>query len=55
MALTSGIPLLDLFDLADTVESVLPASVREFIGRFAAVDYTATHSDGATQRSSFLP
>ena len=47
MALTSGIPLLDLFDLTDTVESVLPPAVREFVGRFAAVNYTATHSDGA--------
>jgi hypothetical protein len=31
MALIAGIPLVRLFDIADTVESVLPQAVQDFI------------------------
>ena len=56
MALTSGIPLVELFDLTDTIESVLPAPVRSFVERFVVVGYTASHSDAAVfHRGSLQP
>ena len=47
MASTAGIPLIELLDLSNTVESALPDAVRTFVGRFVAVDYSASHSDAA--------
>lgn len=34
---TPGIALVDLFEIVDTVNSVLPANVRDFIERFVVV------------------
>ena len=47
MTLVAGIPLVHLFDLADTVESVLPQSVQDFIERFVVVEHATSHSDAA--------
>ncbi len=56
MTLVAGIPLVHLFDLADTAESVLPQSVQDFIERFVIVDYTTSHSDAAIfHRGSIAP
>jgi len=56
MPLTSGIPLVELFDLTDTIESVLPAPVRSFVERFVVAGYSASHSDAAVfHRGSLQP
>ena len=56
MPLTSGIPLVELFDLTDTIESVLPAPVRSFVEQFVVVGYSASHSDAAVfHRGSLQP
>ena len=56
MPLISGIPLVELFDLTDTIESVLPAPVRSFVERFVVVGYSASHSDAAVfHRGSLQP
>lgn len=47
MARTAGIALVDLFEIADTINSVLPANVRDFIERFVVVGHETCHSDGA--------
>lgn len=44
---TAGMALVDLFEIADTVNSVLPANVRDFIDRFVIVGHETSHSDGA--------
>lgn len=44
---TAGIALVDLFEIADTVNSVLPANVRDFIKSFVVVGHETSHSDGA--------
>lgn len=44
---TAGIALVDLFEIADTANSVLPANVRDFIDRFVVVGHETSHSDGA--------
>ncbi len=47
MAFKTGIPLVELFDVADTVESVLPATVQSFIERFVVIDHEVSLSAAA--------
>jgi hypothetical protein len=47
MARTAGIPLVELFDITDTINSVLPQSVSDFLERFVVVGHQASSSDGA--------
>jgi hypothetical protein len=47
VALVAGIPLAHLFGLADTIESVLPQDVQDFIDQFVVVDHRTSHSDNA--------
>ncbi len=47
MTMVAGIPFVHLFELADTVELVLPQSVQDFVERFVVVEHTASQSDGA--------
>ena len=54
MARVAGIPLIDLFDIADTVNSVLPQAIRDFIERFVIADYDSHASDGAIIHSGAL-
>jgi hypothetical protein len=47
MARTAGIPLFDLFDITDTINSVLPQSVSDFLRLFVVTGHAASSSDGA--------
>ncbi|MGB7648320.1 MAG: hypothetical protein WBM22_22960, partial [Pseudomonas fluorescens] len=47
MTRTAGIPLVELFDIADTINSVLPRTVSDFIKRFVVVNHAASSSDAA--------
>lgn len=47
MARTAGIPLVELFDITDTVNSVLPQTVSDFLERFVVIGHGASSSDGA--------
>lgn len=47
MSLVAGIPLVELFDLADTVESFLPQEVQDFVDQFVVVDHRVSHADAA--------
>lgn len=47
MARTAGIPLVELFDITDTINSVLPQSVSDFLERFVVTGHAASSSDGA--------
>jgi len=47
MARTAGIPLVELFEVTDTINSVLPDPVSEFIKKFVVVGHQASSSDGA--------
>ena len=47
MTRTAGIPLVDLFDLADRINDALPQDVQDFIDQFAAVNHSVVRSDGA--------
>lgn len=47
MARTAGIPLVELFDITDTVNSVLPQTVSDFLERFVVIGHEASSSDGA--------
>lgn len=47
MTRTAGIPLVDLFDLADRINDALPQDVQNFIDQFAAVNHSVVRSDGA--------
>jgi hypothetical protein len=47
MARTAGIPLFDLFDITDTINSVLPRSVSDFLRLFVVTGHAASSSDGA--------
>ncbi|WP_156391916.1 MULTISPECIES: hypothetical protein [unclassified Roseateles] len=54
MARTAGIALVDLFDITDTINSVLPQSVSDFIERFVVVGHQASSSDGAVFHTGSL-
>lgn len=47
MARTAGIPLVELFDITDTINSALPQAVSAFIERFVVVGHEASSSAGA--------
>lgn len=47
MACTAGIPLVELLDITDTINSVLPESVSDFLERFVVVGHAASSSDAA--------
>ncbi len=47
MLRTAGIPLVELFELADTASSVLPQNIRDFVERFVVVGHRSSHSDNA--------
>lgn len=47
MARTAGIPLVELFDITDTINSVLPQSVSDFLERFVVTGHASSSSDGA--------
>ena len=47
MVRTAGIPLVELFDITDTINSVLPQSVSDFLKRFVITGHAASSSDGA--------
>ena len=47
MARTAGIPLVELFDITDTINSVLPQSVSDFLERFVVTGHAASSSDAA--------
>ena len=47
MARLSGIPLVDLFDTADSVASAMPQSFQNVIDRFVVVDYRSSRSPAA--------
>jgi hypothetical protein len=44
---SAGIPLVDLFDLTDRVQSVLPQNIRDFVERFVVVAHRSSQSDNA--------
>ncbi len=54
MARTAGIPLVELFDITDTINSVLPQSVSDFLRQFVVTGHQASSSDGAIFHSGAL-
>jgi len=54
MARTAGIPLVELFEVTDTINSVLPDPVSGFIGKFVVVGHQASSSDGAIFHTGVL-
>ncbi len=47
MPRSAGIPLIDLFELTDTVRSVLPQNIRDFVERFVVTGHRSSQSDNA--------
>lgn len=43
----SGIPLIDLFDVTDQINSALPQVIQDFLDRFSVIGHRTTRSPGA--------